>query len=318
VKAIVYRAYGGPEVLQTADLPIPEPGPGQILVRVCTSSVNPVDVKIASGKFRPIMRARFPQVPGFDIAGEVVRCGAGVSGFDPGARVHARLVDGAAGAAAEYTLATPDVTVTMPADMDFATAAGLPLAGMTALQGLRDQCDMPLHGASQRVLVIGASGGVGHLAVQIARAAGATVIGVCSGKNRELVESLGAHEVIDYRAADPYRDLAPCDIILDCVGEAPGPWLPRLLPGGRFASMAPVAAVFLRSVLNPITRKKVRAIFLRSTAADLRFLDELASAGKLRVVRDQRFPLDQLRTAWERSHAGRAVGKIIVDVATPT
>jgi len=313
MRAIVFRSYGGSAVLEAADLPTPEPGRGQLLVRVRASSVNPIDWKVASGKFRPILRAHFPQVPGYDVAGEVVRWGPGVTGFAAGARVHARLIEGAA--CAEYTLARPQMITPIPAGMDFTTAAGLPLAGMTALQGLRDAGGMPLHGAKQRVLVMGASGGVGHLAVQIARAAGATVIGVCSAKNRALVQGLGAQEVIDYGAAEPYRDLAPCNIVLDCVGESPAAWLPHLVPAGRFVSIVPSPAVFLRSAWSFFSGKKVRPVFLKANEADLRILDDLASAGKLRVVVDQRFPLEELRAAWDRSIAGHAVGKIIIDVA---
>ncbi len=315
MKAILYRTYGGPAVLETADLPQPTPGPGQLLIRVRTTSVNPVDWKIASGKLRPLMFAKLPQVPGFDVAGEIVSVGPGVTGFSTGNRVHARLSGGVGAASAEYTLASPDVTALMPDTMDFATAAGLPLAGMTALQGLRNVGGMPMSGATQRVLVLGASGGVGHLAVQIARAAGATVIGVCGTRNQALVSSLGAHEVIDYSQPDPYRSLAPCDIILDCVGNAPGPWLPRLTANGRLASVQPGPAVILRGLLNPLSSRKVSAVMLKSNAADLRTLDELTTSGKLRVVIDQRFPLANLKAAWERSICGRAVGKIIIDVS---
>lgn len=312
MKAIIYRACGGPEKLEPAVLPLPEPGPGKILVRVCASSVNPVDWKIASGKYWPFLRAHFPQVPGFDIAGEVVRCGPRVGGFTPGTRVHACQTHGAA--AAEYALVTPAMTVPLPANMDFATAAGLPLAGMTALQGLRDHGGLPLDAAGQRVLVIGASGGVGHLAVQIARAAGATVIGVCSDRNHALVESLGAHQVINYAAADPARNLAPCEIILDCVGQSAAIWLRHLKAGGCFVSAVPGPALLLRS-LNLISRKKVRLFILKANAADLRTLDQLFSAGKLRVI-VQNSPLEKIRAAWELSISGRAVGKIIIDVTT--
>lgn len=315
MKAVLYRTYGGPEVLEATDLPQPTPGPGQILLRVRTASVNPVDWKIASGKFRLLMPAKLPQVPGFDVAGEVVSVGAGVTGFAMGARAHARLAGGVGAASAEYTLASPAVTTLMPESMDFATAAGLPLAGMTALQGLRDGGGMPLSGARERVLVLGASGGVGHLAVQIARAAGATVIGVCGPRNAALVSSLGASEVIDYQQPDPYRGLAACDIILDCVGNSPSEWLPRLTPSGRFVSVQPGPAVILRGLLNPFSSRKVRPVMLKANAPDLRILDDLAAAGKLRVVIDQRFPLSNLRAAWERSLSGRAAGKIIIDVA---
>lgn len=315
MRAIVYRSYGGPDVLEAADLPIPEPGEGQVLVRVRAASVNPLDFKIATGNFRPILRARFPQVPGYDVAGEVVRLGPGVTGYVGGTHIHAHVTSG--GAAAEYALVPTADAASIPEGMDFATAAGLPLAGMTALQALRDAGGMPLHDAKQRVLVLGASGGVGHLAVQIACAAGATVIAVCSGRNRALVESLGAHEVIDYGAPNPYRDLAPCDIVLDCVGQTASTWLPHLAATGRFVSLAPGPALFLRSMVNWLGGRQVRPVFTKACAYDLRTLDELASAGKLRVVVDETVPLEKIRAAWERSMSGRTTGKLIVEVAAP-
>jgi len=310
MKAMVYRKYGGPEVLEAIELAIPEPGPGEILVRVSASSVNPIDWKIASGKLWPLYRAKFPQGAGFDIAGEVVRCGLGVSGYVPGVRVHARLRNSVA--TAEYALAGIDVLATIPKEMDDTTAAGLPLAGMTALQGLRDHGGLPLKGAQQRVLVIGASGGVGHLAVQIAKSAGAIVTGVCSAANRAFVESLGAHEVLDYGAPDPYRALAPCDIILDCVGQQSALWFPHLKPDGRFVSTLPSLDLALQR-LNLFRKKRAMAVMLKANARDLQILDDLFCAGQLRLSA-QRFPMDQLRDAWSLSISGRVVGKIVVDI----
>jgi NADPH:quinone reductase-like Zn-dependent oxidoreductase len=261
------------------------------------------------------MPASFPLVPGFDIAGEVAAVGAGVTAFSVGMRVHARIGELSGGASAEYAVAGVDVVAAMPEGLDFADAAGLPLAGMTALQGLRDQGSMPLEGSKDRVLIVGASGGVGHFAVQIARAAGATVVGVCSGRNAALVTSLGAHEVLDYTKPDPYRGQAPFDLVLDCVASDPSAWLPLLGPGGRYASCVPGPSTLLRSAVNLFTSKKVKAVMLKSRAADLRILDRLIEEKKLRIVIDSRYPLAQLSAAWERSMSGRATGKIIIDVA---
>lgn len=298
------------------DIPQPTAGPGQVLLRVLASSVNPIDWKLASGKLRLLRPIRLPFVPGFDVAGEVVELGAGVTAFAPGDRVHARLAHGRGAASAEYSVADVAVTARMPAGMDPGEAAGLPLAGMTALQGLRDDCKLPMTGATERVLVVGASGGVGHFAVQIARAAGATVVGVCSGRNAEMVARLGAHEVIDYTEPDAYRGQAPFDVVFDCVGGSPRPWLARLGPGGRYASPMPGVGTLLRSLINPLTRTKVRAVMLRTNAADLQVLDRLVEAGALRVVVDSRYPLAGLRAAWERSISGRAAGKLVIDVAS--
>jgi NADPH:quinone reductase-like Zn-dependent oxidoreductase len=309
------RRYGGPDALERVELPRPEPAAEQVLVRVATAAVNPVDWKMASGAYRLLLPVTFPWVPGFDVAGEVVALGPGVTAFAVGDRVHARLRKNEGGASAEYTVAGVGVTARMPAGMDFAQAAGLPLAGMTALQGLRDEAGLSMTGSRDRVLIVGASGGVGHLAVQLARAAGASVVGVCSARNAERVADLGAHEVLDYARPEPYRGQQPFDVVLDCVGGPPSAWTPLLAPGGRFASVVPGPSVFLRSWLNPVSGRKVRPVLLEPNAADLRALDALAAEGKLRVVVDSRFPLEALGAAWARSIAGRVVGKVVLDVS---
>lgn len=315
--SIIYRSYGGPEKLELADLPDPQPGPGQLLIRVKCSSVNPIDWKRASGMMRLISPIAMPGTPGYDIAGEVVALGAGVTGFAVGTRVHARIGEKTGGGYAELALAGIAVTTAMPSAMDFAEAAGLPLAGMTALQGLRDSCQLPLSGARARVLVVGASGGVGHLALQIAKACGAETLGVCSSRNAETVRSLGADAVIEYDKPDPYKGQTPFDIIYNCISGETGPWLPMLTPSGHYASCIPNGQTILNNITNPLTRKKVHAVMLKPRASDLAILDDLYARGKLRVLIDSRFPLADARKAWERSQGGRAVGKIIIDVASP-
>ncbi len=317
MKAIRYRAYGGPEVLEVVDVERPQPAADQVLIQVAASSVNPVDWKMASGHIRLLFPAKFPQVPGFDVAGRVVEVGPGVTKFAVGDRVFARLNKGIGAASAEYTVGSLADVAAIPEGMDDGEAAGLPLAGMTALQALRDYCGMSMSGATQRVLVVGASGGVGHLAVQIARAAGAYVVGVCSAKNAPLVLGLGAQEVIDYAKPDAYAGQAPFDIVFDCVGGSPKPWLARLTPNGQLASCAPGAGHIFRSLFNGLARRKVYAVRLKANAADLEFLGKMVADGNLRVIVDSRFPLEQLKEAWQRSIAGRSIGKIVVDVATP-
>lgn len=306
--------YGGPEVLQPVDLPIPVPGPGQIRVRVVCASVNPIDWKLVGGILRPLA-PRFPYVPGFDVAGVVDAVGPAVTAFAVGQQVHARIGTMSAGACAEYALAGVDVTCPIPEGMGFAEAAGLPLAGMTALQGLRDQAGLVMSGSTQRVLVVGASGGVGHYAVQIAVAAGATVVGVCSARNADMVRGLGAAEVLDYTAHDPFRGQAPFDIVHQSVGHDHATYLPMLKPGGRFVTPIPGPVTYLRALANPFARNAVRPVMLKSNAADLAVLDALVARGALRTVIDSRHTLEALPEAWRRSISGRAVGKVIVDVA---
>jgi NADPH:quinone reductase-like Zn-dependent oxidoreductase len=310
MRAVVFRRYGGaPEVVA---LPAPRPRAGEVLVRVRATSVNPIDWKQVAGRYRPILTARFPFVPGYDLAGEVVALGPGVEGFSVGQRVHTRLSGQGGGANAELVCAGLDVLRPMPDGLDFAQGAGLPLAGMTALQGLRDACRLPMTGATGRVLVVGASGGVGHLAVQLAKAAGAHVTGVCSGKNAALVRSLGADGVVDYLAADPWRGLAPFDVVLDAVGGSPWQHLHRLAPKGRFASCVPGPTVFLRQALNALTRRAVTPVLLSPNAKDLGLLDERVAAGALKVAIDSTFPPERFAEAFARSQTGRVVGKVIV------
>lgn len=313
MRAMVYRAYGGPDQLRLETMPVPAPSAGQVLVRVVASSINPVDWKMASGAIRLYMPAHFPCIPGFDVAGEVVEIGAGVTAFAPGARVHARIAK--PGTAAEYAVADATLVAPLPDGMDFVEGAALPLAGMTALQGLRDRGRIPMTGASARVLIVGASGGVGHLAVQIAVAAGADVTGVCSTRNVARVAALGARHVVDYTQPDPYRGLAPFDVVYDCVAGDPSPHLPRVAAGGRYLSCVPVVSTFLRMLANPFVSRSVHPVMLRASGDDLAFLDRLWTAKKLRAIVDDAIPLEDLAAGWQRSRSGRTVGKLIVRVA---
>jgi NADPH:quinone reductase-like Zn-dependent oxidoreductase len=316
MRAMQMKGYGGPEQLQLVELAQPLPQSGKVLVRVHCASVNPVDWKRASGALRLIMPMRFPAVPGYDVAGDVVSMGAGVGGFSVGMRVHARIADMNAGGCADYAIVGAAELVPMPDGMPYDVAAALPLAGMTALQGLRDGAGLPMVAAAgTRVLVVGASGGVGHIGVQIAKSAGAWVTGVCSGANAPRVRELGADEVLDYTRGDAFKGIAPFDVVLDCVGGDPGPWLRLMTAQARYVSVIPGPLTFIWPLLNPFSRRRVRAWMLKTNGDDLRALDALWQRGSLKVVIDGRYPLPSLGQAWQRSISGRAVGKIVIEVA---
>lgn len=315
MRAMQLTRYGGPDALALTEVPEPVPGVGQVLVRVHCASVNPVDWKRASGQLRFIMPVRFPSVPGYDIAGHVVSVGHGVSGFSTGQHVHARIADMNAGGSADYALVGANVLVPMPEGMTYAEAAAVPLAGMTALQALRDGAQVPLSNARERVLVVGASGGVGHLGVQVAKAMGAWVTGVCSGRNAARVRELGADEVLDYTQPGAFAGVAPFDVVLDCVAGDPAPWLALMTPEARYVSVIPGVGTFLWPWLHPFSRRRVRPWMLKTNGDDLRWLDALWMRGGLRIVIDGSYPLEQLGEAWKRSMSGRAVGKIVVEVA---
>ena len=314
MRAMVFPRYGGPEVLEAAELELPVPAANQVLIRVEASSINPIDWKRASGALRLLMPARLPLVPGYDVAGTVSALGPGVSTFKVGDRVHARIGESRGGACAEFALAGLDVVTRMPDGMSMGDAAALPLAGMTALQGLRDAGGLPMECPKARVLVVGASGGVGHFAVQLAKGMGAHVTGICSGRNVDLVRSLGADEVLDYTKPGVLQGHSGFDLVLDCVGADAAKWLPLVRDGGRYASTIPGPAVLLRQVVNPLTSKGVHAVLLKSRAVDLALLDRWFEAGRLRVVIDSRFPLAKLGEAWAKSITGRSAGKIVIDV----
>lgn len=315
MRAWQYTTYGGPDDMKQVELARPEPGPRQLLVRVRATSVNPIDWKMASGMFRPVVRTRFPLVPGFDVAGEVVERGAEAQDFQVGERVYARLDDPQGGASAEYTLVNLTVAARIPEGLSFEDAAAMPLAGMTALQGLRDTCGMPLQGYKGRVLVVGASGGVGTYAVQIAARAGAEVVGVCSGRNAELARSLGCADVIDYTTEQGVGRKAPYDIVYDCVGSQPFSYFkPHMQRNATFVTAFPVQRgtqiALLTSMILP--GPACKAIRLRTNAADLEILSGMVREGTLRSVIDRVYPFDELPAAHHASVAGRARGKIVV------
>ncbi|MDB4931626.1 MAG: Zn-dependent oxidoreductase, NADPH:quinone reductase [Myxococcaceae bacterium] len=316
MKVARYRAYGSPENIESAEQPDPVAGTGQLLVKVHASSVNPIDWKMAGGHFPfNLVRPGLPYLPGFDVAGEVVTA---AGDFPVGARVHSRLPTVRGGASAELVAVHPRDVAPIPEGMSYADAAAIPLAGMTALQGLRDHARLPLAGADgYRVLVVGASGGVGHFGVQIARAAGAHVTGLCSGRNAELVRSLGAHEVVDYTTGASPAAGGAFDVILDCVGSQPATtFTPWLTARGVYASTAPTGATFAWQLFYALTfRRRVRAVMLGPSAADLRWLDGLAARGALRAHVDATFPLARLADAHRMSIAGRTRGKIVIAVA---
>lgn len=314
MKVARYRALGGPEHIEVAEQPPPSPAPGQLLVHVHATSVNPVDWKMASGAFPfNIMPPALPYVPGFDVAGEVAHA---AGDFAVGDRVFVRKTERAGGASAELAVCDAAVAAKMPAGMSFHDAAAIPLAGMTALQGLRDGARLPLSGADGwRVLIVGASGGVGHFATQIARDAGAHVTGVCSARNAAFVTSLGAHAVIDYARDDAWDAAGGFDVILDCVGGKPvSRFTPLLTARGAYACVMPDAGVFARQFVSALVGPRVRAVMLTPRAADLRALAEMYARGALRAELDAVLPLDALAEAHRRSIAGRARGKIVVAV----
>lgn len=320
MKAAVIDGYGGNNRLQVREVPDPgEPGPGQVLLRVRAASVNPIDWKMRRGSLRIVMPAKFPLILGCDAAGEVEAIGPEVTRFQPGDAVYGGVDPRQGGSYAELTLARESALVAKPQALSFEEAAALPVTGLTALQALRDKGELI---SGERVLINGAAGGVGHLAVQIAFALGARVTGVASRRNLDFVRSLGAHEGIDYEEEDfAGRDDA-WDIVFDAVGNRSyqdcEPSLSR--EGGIYVTTLVGPRPFLNAVFTGFgglfgQKKRARWIVTKQKAEDLAVLNRLVDQGRLRPEIQEVFPLEKVHQAHDLSETGRVRGKLVVRVS---
>ncbi|MEV4738824.1 NADP-dependent oxidoreductase [Streptomyces sp. NPDC049555] len=306
--AITQRSFGGPEVLHGTQAERPQAGPAEVLVRVRAAGVNPVDSAVRAGRF-PLF-AEPPFALGWDVAGEVVAVGEGVTRFEVGAEVYGmpRFPE-AAGAYAEYVVAPAGQLALKPAALTAAEAGALPLAGLTAWQALVGIARIE---AGQRVLIHAAAGGVGHLAVQIAKARGARVIATARSDNHAFVTSLGADEVIDYTTTDFTTAAGPVDVVLDLVGgEYASRSVRTLRPGGLLVT---TVGHHPGMTAEEAEQYGVRfeAVFVQPSGPDLESLGELAEAGKLRVHVGREVSLADAATAHRLAEAGRAKGKTVL------
>ncbi len=316
MRAVVARGHGGPKVLRVEEVERPEAGDRQLLVKVRAAGVNPIDWRLRRGELRPVTALKRRRIPGRDVAGEVLAVGDRVEGFEVGDRVYAML-DGIFGGYAEYAVASQDAAAKMPEDLSWKEAAAVPLAALTAIQGLRGalrdlphDCDEAL--GRRRVLVNGASGGVGTFAVQLARIFGAEVTAVCSARNLELVRELGADHTLDYAEEDFTRRAGLYDVVFDVVGNKSFLACRRALrPGGIYVTTEPRPRGFLWQALTfPGENKKARVVLARTSGRDLALLGTLFEAGRTRVVMDRVYPLEEAAEAHAYSETGRVRGKV--------
>jgi NADPH:quinone reductase-like Zn-dependent oxidoreductase len=316
VLASQYGGFGPPEKLTIVERPDPEPRAGELALRVEAFSVNPVDWKMMIGQHRLILRPRFPMIPCFDVCGVVESVGK-LSGRDAGRfhvgdRVLCRTPGLAGGAAAERVAVPARVSACAPEGHSPEALACLPLAGQTALQALRSVDGLK---SGRRILVIGASGGVGHFAVQIARSCGAEVAGVCSGANAEFVSGLGAQHVIDYQEVPDPHDWGVFDAVVDCVGAAsPAELAACTTSRGRVSLVGPEAHQLFAVFGWPLySRRRARMTMLRATGDDLRWLCERVEDGRIEITLDGVWDgLEGLPAAMARSMTGRVRGKVAV------
>ncbi|MCF6469152.1 NAD(P)-dependent alcohol dehydrogenase [Nonomuraea sp. MG754425] len=320
MKAIRYYAYGPPEVISLEETGRPEPGDDGVLVRVRAASVNPGDWHLLRGSpyvFRAVAGLTRPKAHGLgaDFAGVVEAVGKEVTRFAPGDEVYGC----APGSFAEYVTVPESGPVTgKPAGLTFEQAAAVPTSALTALQALRDKGRLA---QGQKVLVNGAAGGIGTFAVQLAKAYGAEVTGVCGGGNVELVRSIGADDVIDYTRQDFTRTGRRYDVVLDNVGNRPvadcrrlltpdGTYLHNSGSGGRW--FGPMGRIIRLNALNLVVRHALPSFVTRENAADLVTLRELIEAGRLAPVVGRTHPLSEVPEAIAHVERGHARGKVVI------
>jgi len=331
MRAFVLTGYGGPETMAHRDVPRPRPAPGEVLVRVGAAGLNPVDFKTREGKLKVVQRYALPAVMGNELAGVVEECGEGASLFAEGDRVFARMPKGAMGAFADYAVVPEKFVAKMPASLDFAAAAGVPLAGLTALQALRDELHLR---KGSRVFIPGGAGGVGTFAIQLAKWLGAEVTTTASPRGRALVERLGADVVIDYTTQRFEQHVRDMDGVFDLLGgETLKKSFSVVKRGGKVVSIAgmpepetarkdlgrgaALAALFwLASYGLRAEAKKhgvaYRYLFMHPSGPELAELAQLIEQNILEPVIDRVFPFAEIGDAFAYLESGHAKGKVVV------
>lgn len=319
MKAVVYSTYGTPDVLQIRDVEKPVPRANEVLIEVRAASVNPLDWRVMRGTpflVRLMMGLRKPRDPrlGVDVAGRIAAVGRNVIGFKPGDDVFGTC----RGAFAEYACASESDVVAKPDDVTFEQAASIPVAAVTALQGLRDKGRIR---PGQRVLINGAAGGVGTFAVQVAKWLGADVTAVCSTRNVDMVRSLGADRVVDYTQENFTEGGQRYDLIFDCVGNHSLSAFRRVLNrrgiylmvgGASERSFDPLPRLAQALLLSRFSSQSLFMLLARKKREDLIALRELVQGGKVTPVLDRRYGLNEVPEAIRHLEEGHARGKVVI------
>jgi len=309
MKAIVMHQYGGPEVLRYEEAPRPEPNDDQVLIKIMAASVNPVDVAIRSGKYAEYFHTTLPLIPGMDAAGVVEKVGSKIKRLKPGDPVYAFFTLRGEGGYAEYAVARENEVAPKPATISFEEAAAVPAVGSTAWQALIDAGHLQ---ADQTVLIHGGSGGVGHMAIQIARARGARVIATASSANQDFMRKLGADQTIDYAKTKFEDAVKDVDLVLDAVG---GETLERsygvVKKGGTIVTIAG------EPDQSALDAHGIRGVSISAAPKSETFaeLTRLIEAGKLKPVVTKLFPLAEVAKAQEQIATRHTTGKIVLQVA---
>ena len=310
MKAILINEYGNENVLNYTDVERPEPQAGEVLVKVHVAAVNPADWKIRDG-MGEMFGLKLPLILGGDIAGTVEAVGLEVENFKQGDAVYGMTVSGGfSGAYAEYALAKADAIAPKPESLDFEQAAAIPIGALTAWQAMFDLANLS---SGQRILITGASGGVGSMAVQLAKAKGAFVIGTASGKNEQYVRDLGADEFVDYTRQPFEAVVKDVDVVFDTVGGDTQERAFQTLKKGGF---------LVTSAQTPSEEKakefgvEAAFVFCKPNAGQLAEINRLIEEGKLKIHIETVLPLAEVKKAHQLSQSGRTRGKIVLQIGT--
>jgi NADPH:quinone reductase-like Zn-dependent oxidoreductase len=315
MKAFMAKSYGGPEVMSIGEMPDPTPRRGEVVVLVKASSINPVDWKVRSGAMRVLTGPHFPKVYGGDLAGIVGQLGPDVTGLAVGDKVYGftPIMFRKQGALAEKVAVAVKRLRPLPASLSLEQAAAIPAVALTAHAGLRQCGDL----SGTAVIVNGATGGVGHFAVQLAKAAGARVTAVCSGKNAERAKALGAERVIDYKTQDFTREAERYDVVFDAYGALGFDAASRALSEtGIYVTTLANPGLVVRLIWRKLVGgKQIAFANMRDKPEDYAAIEQHLVAGRVAPIVDHVFPLDRSAEAFAMAEAGGTVGKIVVTVA---
>ncbi|KAG8640377.1 chloroplast envelope quinone oxidoreductase homolog [Manihot esculenta] len=323
MRAVQYNKYGGGAAgLKHVEVPVPTPRKDEILLKLEATSINPIDWKVQKGLLRPFLPRKIPHIPGTDVAGEVLEVGPGVRNFKIGDKVVAKISVAVGGGLAEFAVAKESLTVARPPEVSAVEGAALPVAGLTAYQALTQPAGIKLDGSDMQanILITAASGGVGHLAVQLAKLGNTHVTATCGARNIEFVKSLGADEVLDYRTPEGAALKSPSgrkyDAVIHCAtGILWSTFHPNLSENGKVIDITPGANTMLKFAVKKVTcsKKQLIPLLLSPKTENLEYLVKLVKEGKLKPVIDSQHPLSNAEDAWAKSISGRATGKIIVE-----
>ncbi|WP_333824578.1 NADP-dependent oxidoreductase [Pinisolibacter sp.] len=332
MKALVFRRYGKSVQPEYADMPRPAPGPGEILVQVHAVGLNPIDTMIPKGTFKPVLKFRLPATIGSDVAGVIAEIGSGVTRFKVGDAVFASVFDLSRGTLADFVAVPERVAAHKPANLDFVQAASIPMVGLTSWQAIVERASLK---SGQKIFIPAGSGGIGSFAIQLAKYIGAKVGTTTSTGNIELVRSLGADEIVDYKRQEFESILRGYDMVLGTIrGDSIEKAVQILNPKGIIVSLiGPLDAAFargrrmnplLRLVFGLMSRKIMRLagkrdvrysfLFVRPDGSQLAEIGKIIDAGGIRPVIDKTFVFDRAKEALAYLETGRAKGKVVVQL----